>query len=415
MSINTNTMSTNTMSINTNTMSTNDTESRSTNNIDDQSTLSTNIDPQALLAQIQGSSATVDDVISLQQDGQFDALIADCDEALSSLLTIRDFIRFSVTQLRNYDVVVAQGTNDVFAEAAAIVLHSLSLDWSAEEQILDCRLTPSEKGEVLSLLQSRIIYRKPLSYLVNLAYFCDLPFYVDERVLIPRSPIAELIRQQFYPYFETNEAAQPLAPESTTDIPLFYLHGLEDKQLYQPERILDLCTGSGCIAIALASRFKDALVDAADIDREALEVAAVNVEHHGMEHQLNLIESDLFSKIPAENQYELIVTNPPYVDAAAMAELPPEFIHEPEHALAAGQDGLDLVHRILYEAPDYLTTEGLLVCEVGDSEWALRQAYPEIQFDWLSFVHGGHGVFAIDRGALMNYRELFAEQVAQLR
>lgn len=374
------------------------------------------LDAQALLAQIQGSEegALEEDAFDNSLNGEFDELLAASHEAAESLYTIRDFIRFCVTQLRTYDVVVAQGTNDVFAEAAAIVLHTLSLDWSADEQILDCRLTSSEKAEVLALLQSRIVYRQPLSYLVNLAYFCDLPFYVDERVLIPRSPIAELIRQQFYPYFETNERAQPLGADSTPDRPSFYLHGLENKQLYQPERILDLCTGSACIAVALASRFRDALVDAADIDNSALEVAAVNIEHHGMEHQLNLIESDLFDKIPAENQYELIVTNPPYVDAAAMAELPPEFIHEPEHALAAGQDGLDLVHKILYEAADYLSPEGLLVCEVGDSDWALRQAYPEIQFNWLSFARGGSGVFAIDRDELLNNRHLFAAQVAQL-
>lgn len=374
------------------------------------------LDAQALLAQIQGSEegALEEDAFDNSLNGEFDELLAASHEAAESLYTIRDFIRFCVTQLRTYDVVVAQGTNDVFAEAAAIVLHTLSLDWSADEQILDCRLTSSEKAEVLALLQSRIVYRQPLSYLVNLAYFCDLPFYVDERVLIPRSPIAELIRQQFYPYFETNERAQPLGADSTPDRPSFYLHGLEDKQLYQPERILDLCTGSACIAVALASRFRDALVDAADIDNSALEVAAVNVEHHGMEHQLNLIESDLFDKIPAENQYELIVTNPPYVDAAAMAELPPEFIHEPEHALAAGQDGLDLVHKILNEVADYLSPEGLLVCEVGDSDWALRQAYPEIQFNWLSFARGGSGVFAIDRDELLNNRHLFAAQVAQL-
>ena len=374
------------------------------------------LDAQALLAQIQGSEegALEEDAFDNSLNGEFDELLAASHEAAESLYTIRDFIRFCVTKLRTYDVVVAQGTNDVFAEAAAIVLHTLSLHWSADEQILDCRLTSSEKAEVLALLQSRIVYRQPLSYLVNLAYFCDLPFYVDERVLIPRSPIAELIRQQFYPYFETNERAQPLGADSTPDRPSFYLHGLEDKQLYQPERILDLCTGSACIAVALASRFRDALVDAADIDNSALEVAAVNIEHHGMEHQLNLIESDLFDKIPAENQYELIVTNPPYVDAAAMAELPPEFIHEPEHALAAGQDGLDLVHKILNEAADYLSPEGLLVCEVGDSDWALRQAYPEIQFNWLSFARGGSGVFAIDRDELLNNRHLFAAQVAQL-
>lgn len=343
-------------------------------------------------------------------DDQLVSLPAELAEAREQLVSIRDFIRFTVTQLRNYDVVVAQGTTDEFAEAAAIVLHSLSLDWAANEQILDCRLTQSEKQTVLSLLEERISERKPLSYLINLAYFCDLPFYVDERVLIPRSPIGELIRQQFYPYFDVNELAKPLGV-AVGDKAAFVEHGLEMKQLSQPERILDLCTGSGCIAIALATRFVDALVDAVDIDKGALEVAMVNVDHHDLNHQVNVIESDLFAKLPADHQYELIVTNPPYVDAAAMADLPPEFLYEPEQALAAGQDGLDLVHHILFEAPDYLSPEGLLVCEVGDSAWALAQAYPEISFNWLKFALGGDGVFAITFDELMAHRPLFARYV----
>ncbi|MDN3440557.1 50S ribosomal protein L3 N(5)-glutamine methyltransferase [Psychrobacter sp. APC 3279] len=350
----------------------------------------------------------------LGEHDEFANLHAELNEAREQLVSIRDFIRFSVTQLRNYDVVVAQGTTDEFAEASAIVLHSLSLDWSANEQILDCRLTTSEKQAVLGLLEERIAERKPLSYLINLSYFCDLPFYVDERVLIPRSPIAELIRQQFHPYFEVTELAKPLGVSPNEKSAVFYDHGLDVKQLSQPERILDLCTGSGCIAIALATRFVDALVDAVDIDKGALEVAMVNVDHHDLGHQVNVIESDLFAKIPAENQYELIVTNPPYVDAAIMADLPPEFLYEPEHALAAGQDGLDLVHRILFEAPDYLSPDGLLICEVGDSEWALKQAYPEIQFDWLKFAHGGHGVFAITYDELVSNRQLFASYVQLL-
>ena len=350
----------------------------------------------------------------LGEDDEFANLRAELAEACEQLVSIRDFIRFAVTQLRNYDVVVAQGTTDEFAEASAIVLHTLSLDWAANDQILDCRLTTSEKQQVLGLLEERIAERKPLSYLINLSYFCDLPFYVDERVLIPRSPIAELIRQQFHPYFDVNELAKPLGMSMNNQAAAFFDHGLEIKQLAQPERILDLCTGSGCIAIALATRFVDALVDAVDIDKGALEVAMVNVDHHDLGHQVNVIESDLFAKIPAEHQYELIVTNPPYVDAAIMADLPPEFLYEPEHALAAGQDGLDLVHRILFEAPDYLSPEGLLVCEVGDSEWALKQAYPEIQFDWLKFAHGGHGIFAITYDELMTHRQLFAAYVQLL-
>ncbi|WP_440453508.1 50S ribosomal protein L3 N(5)-glutamine methyltransferase [Psychrobacter sp. ASPA161_9] len=354
------------------------------------------------------------DDLERNETEQFANLHGELEEAREQLFSIRDFIRFAVTQLRNYDVVVAQGTTDEFAEASAIVLHSLSLDWAANEQILDCRLTSLEKQVVLSLLEERIAERKPLSYLINLAYFCDLPFYVDERVLIPRSPVAELIRQQFHPYFDVNELAKPLGATVNEQPAAFYDHGLDMKQLSQPERILDLCTGSGCIAIAMATRFVDALVDAVDIDKGALEVAMVNVDHHDLGHQVNVIESDLFAKIPAENQYELIVTNPPYVDAAIMADLPPEFLYEPEHALAAGQDGLDLVHRILFEAPDYLSPEGLLVCEVGDSEWALSQAYPDIQFDWLKFALGGHGVFAITFDELMEHRELFAHYVQLL-
>ena len=350
----------------------------------------------------------------LGEDDEFANLRAELAEAREQLVSIRDFIRFAVTQLRNYDVVVAQGTTDEFAEASAIVLHTLSLDWAANDQILDCRLTTSEKQQVLGLLEERIAECKPLSYLINLSYFCDLPFYVDERVLIPRSPIAELIRQQFHPYFDVNELAKPLGMSMNNQAAAFFDHGLEIKQLAQPERILDLCTGSGCIAIALATRFVDALVDAVDIDKGALEVAMVNVDHHDLGHQVNVIESDLFAKIPAEHQYELIVTNPPYVDAAIMADLPPEFLYEPEHALAAGQDGLDLVHRILFEAPDYLSPEGLLVCEVGDSEWALKQAYPEIQFDWLKFAHGGHGIFAITYDELMTHRQLFTAYVQLL-
>lgn len=332
---------------------------------------------------------------------QLDHLAFQLDEAERHLRTIRDFIRFCVSKLREYDVVVAQGTTDEFAESSAIVLHTLNLDWEASPEILNCRLTDSEKQAVLSLLSERITQRKPLSYLINLAYFCNLPFYVDERVLIPRSPIAELINQKFYPYFDVDDVNKVK----------YFIHGLSEVGLSPPERILDLCTGSGCIAIAPAKAFPDANVDGSDVDKDALEVAWTNVEHHNLEHQVNLLESDLFAKIPAENQYELIVTNPPYVDAKVMAELPPEFLHEPEHALAAGQDGLDLVHKILYHASDYLTRDGLLVCEVGDSEWALRQAYPDIVFNWLKFEKGGSGIFAITQEELLEYRELFGQYV----
>ncbi len=333
-------------------------------------------------------------------------------EAMNQLHTIRDFIRFCVTQLRQYEVVVAQGTTDEFAEASAIVLHTLSLSWSADEQILDCRLTNSEKIDILALLEQRITTRQPLSYLINLAYFCDLPFYVDERVLIPRSPIAELIKQQFVPYFVNDEIAQSVIDKDNEE---FFYHGLLEKHLPQPERILDLCTGSGCIAIALAKFFPNAMVDASDIDKEALQVAEVNVEHNDVEHQVTLLASNLFDNIDRENQYALIVTNPPYVDSAIMAELPPEFMFEPEHALSAGQDGLDLVHHILHDAPSYLSEEGLLVCEVGESQWALEQSYPQINFNWLEFAHGGEGIFAITCTELVENQALFAKRIEELQ
>lgn len=329
-------------------------------------------------------------------------------QAAQHLVNIRDFIRFGVSMLREYDVFVGQGTSDHFAESAAMVLQTLSLEWSADPEILDAKLLPMERQQVLSILKERITSRKPLSYLFNLSYFCDLPFYVDERVLIPRSPIAELIKQQFFPYFKTTAAAKPLIDAASANA-TFFDHGLPENQQTQPEQILDLCTGSACIAIALASYFEDAAVDATDIDEDALEVAATNVDYHGLGHQVNLMKSDLFAKISPEQQYDLIVSNPPYVDAQDMADLPPEFVHEPEHALAAGQDGLDLVHHILHDAPDYLSEHGLLVLEVGNSAWALRQSYPKLPFHWLRFLHGGTGIFALTKNELLEHKALFKQ------
>lgn len=319
-------------------------------------------------------------------------------QASEQLNTIRDFIRFGVTALRQYDAHLGQGTQDYFAESSALVLQTLSLDWSADPEILDAKLLQAEKDEFLALLERRINERIPTSYLLNLAYFCNKPFYVDERVLIPRSPIAELINTGFAPYFSHADAEN--------------LHALPDvRSNHQPARILDLCTGSGCIAIALAYAFPDAEVDATDISKEALEVASINVEHHNMQYQVALLESDLFDKIPAENQYDLIVSNPPYVDAEDMADLPAEFLHEPELALAAGQDGLDLVKKMLAVASDYLTEDGLLVIEVGNSEWALRQNFNTVDFHWLQFQHGGSGIFALTAKQCREYKAIFEQSL----
>lgn len=325
-------------------------------------------------------------------------------EAVEQLHSIRDFIRFVVSALRENEVHLGQGTEDYFAEATALVMQSLSLDWSADEQILDSRLLTSEKKRIIELLAQRINSRIPLGYLVNLAYFCGQPYYVDERVLIPRSPIAELITQRFLPYC-TDGQIDPATPIS---------NGLPSlPQPFVPERILDLCTGSGCIAVALAYAFIDATVDAVDLSRDALSVASINVSHHLKDDQVALIESNLFDKIPAQQQYDLIVSNPPYVDAADMAELPQEFQHEPEMALAAGQDGLDLVRKILLQAADYLSPRGLLVVEVGNSEWALRQSLPKVPFHWITFSQGGMGVFALTATECVQYREEFKRAVLE--
>ena len=340
-------------------------------------------------------------------DFEVDYALESLSEQSAGLSTIRDHIRLCVSVLRARDVFVGHGGTDHFSEAAAMVLHTLNLTWSADPEILDARLMPVEKQQVLKLLSARIQTRKPLSYLINLSYFCGLPFYVDERVLIPRSPIAELINKKFAPFFSQN------APVSSDpDLDNDFDHGLPALGLSYPEQILDLCTGSGCIALALADRFVDAAVDAVDIDDDALEVAAINIDHHAKGFQVNLIKSSLFERVSAENQYGLIVTNPPYVDAEDMSELPPEIQHEPELALAAGHDGLDLVHHILNDAPDYLTEQGLIVVEVGNSEWAMRQSYPEVPFHWLKFEKGGTGIFALTREELILHRAQFAAHAA---
>lgn len=322
-------------------------------------------------------------------------------EAADNLSTIRDFIRFGVSALRQYDAHLGQGTEDFFAESSALVLQTLALDWSANPEILDAKLLPSEKAEFISLLERRINEKVPTSYLLNLAYFCEKPYYVDERVLIPRSPIAELINNRFAPYC-LDENHQPR--EADNNLPV-------NPNPKMPRRILDMCTGSGCIAIALAYAFPEAEVDATDISKEALEVASINAEHHNKQFEVALLESDLFTKIPAENQYDLIVSNPPYVDAEDMADLPEEFRHEPELALAAGQDGLDLVRKMLAQAADYLTEDGLIVIEVGNSEWAMKQNFNTVDFHWLTFQKGGSGIFALTAAQCRQYRDLFIQSV----
>jgi len=294
------------------------------------------------------------------------------DEAVNELVTIQDVLRWAVTEFNRAQVFFGHGTDNAWDEAVQLVLPSLNLDLQSNVMILQSRLTKREREMLVDLIITRIEQRIPVPYLTNSAWFAGLEFYVDERTLVPRSPIAELIETQFEPWVKTS-----------------------------PKRVLDLCTGSGCIAIACAYAFPDAEVDAVDLSEDALEVADINIQNHGLSQQVFPIQSDLFSGIENE-KYDLIVSNPPYVDAEDMANLPEEYKHEPELGLACGHDGLDLVRDMLRQAGGMLNPEGVLFVEVGNSQVHLQAAYPEIPFQWIEFSIGGHGVFALTKEQLDN-------------
>jgi len=292
------------------------------------------------------------------------------DEAVNELVTIQDMVRWAVTEFNRAGLFYGHGTDNAWDEAVQLILPSLNLNLQSNITILQSRLTKRERQMLVELVVTRIEQRIPVPYLTNSAWFAGLEFYVDERTLVPRSPIAELIEAKFKPWVET-----------------------------APKRILDLCTGSGCIAIACAYEFPDAEVDAVDLSEDALEVADINIQNHGLSEQVFPIQSDLFSGVENE-KYDLIVSNPPYVDAEDMEHLPEEYKHEPELGLACGHDGLDLVREMLRQAAGMLNDNGVLFVEVGNSQVHLEAAYPDIPFQWIEFSIGGHGVFALTKAQL---------------
>ncbi|KHT34619.1 50S ribosomal protein L3 N(5)-glutamine methyltransferase [Pectobacterium carotovorum] len=300
------------------------------------------------------------------------------DEAVSELHTIQDMLRWAVSRFNAANVYYGHGTDNPWDEAIQLVLPSLYLPLDIPEDMYTSRLITSERQRIVERVIRRVNERIPVAYLTNKAWFCGLEFYVDERVLVPRSPIGELINNYF------------------------------DEQLPKtPSHILDLCTGSGCIAIACAQAFPEAEVDAVDISSEALAVTEQNIQQYGLEYRVTPIRSDLFRDLPAI-RYDLIVTNPPYVDEEDMFDLPQEFRFEPELGLAAGNDGLDLVRRILACAPDYLSDDGVLICEVGNSMVHLIDQYPDIPFTWLEFDNGGDGVFMLTQSQLVDCKAHFS-------
>ncbi|OMH38716.1 50S ribosomal protein L3 N(5)-glutamine methyltransferase [Motiliproteus sp. MSK22-1] len=299
------------------------------------------------------------------------------DTALKQLKTIRDFIRLGASRMNKADLFFGHGTDNSWDEAVQMVLHVAGMPWNADPEVLSARLLESEKREVLRLFDARIKQRIPAPYLIGEAYFCGMPFFVDQRVLIPRSPIAGLIEEGFQPW-------------------------LGDVAV---ERVLDLCTGSGCIGIACAQYFEMAEVDLVDLSADALEVCQKNINQYQLQERVQAIQSDLFTEV--NQRYQLIVSNPPYVNRDDLASMPKEYQHEPALGLGSGVDGLDITRQILRQASEYLTEDGVLVVEVGNSEVALQQQYPEVPFIWLDLPNGGNGVFLLSAETLQQHQSCF--------
>ncbi len=292
--------------------------------------------------------------------------------ATQNLHSVRDWLRFAVSRFNQAKLFFGHGSNNAYDEAVYLILHTLHLPLDRLDPFLDAHLTDMERTEVLNIIQQRVEQRVPAAYLTHEALLGDFSFYVDERVIVPRSFIAELLLEQLAPWVE------------------------------EPEEIgsvLDLCTGSGCLAILAAHAFPNASVDAADLSPDALSVAERNVADYNLQDRVHLVESDLFAKLN-DRRYDLIISNPPYVDAASVAALPQEYRHEPKLALGSGHDGLDATRIILEHAKQYLTGNGILIVEIGHNREVLEAAYPSLPFTWLDVSAGDQFVFMLHRNDL---------------
>jgi ribosomal protein L3 glutamine methyltransferase len=289
--------------------------------------------------------------------------------------TIQAWIDWAVKEFSAADLFYGHGTDNSVDEAVYLIAHALHTDPSLSGYTPDKILSDEENKRINTLLKQRLSTKKPAAYLVNLAWFCGLPFYVDERVLVPRSPIAELIEDEFQPWIARDK-----------------IHS-----------ILEIGTGSGCIALSCAYYLENVQVTAVDIDDDALAVANENLQRMALQDRVKLVKSDVFDKLAGE-KYDIIISNPPYVGLQEYADLPAEYKHEPVIGLTSGEDGLDCVRQILTQATEHLNPHGILIVEVGNSQAALEQAFPEIPFLWLEFERGGQGVFLFERDQLLQHK-----------
>ena len=292
--------------------------------------------------------------------------------------TVAAMLEYGETLFESQGLYFGHGTTNAWDEAVYLLSFALQLPPNADREVLAQELTGEQQGSIRALFERRISERIPAPYITGQAWFCGLPFIVDERVLIPRSPIAELIMAGFEPWCK-----------------------------YEPKQVLDLCTGGGCIGIACAYAFTEAEVVLSDICPDALAVATMNIAGHDLGNRVTTLESDLFSSVAVGQTFDLIVSNPPYVDAEDIASMPEEYQHEPELALASGDDGLDFTRRLLQQAEQHLSAAGVLAVEVGNSWVALESAFPTVPFVWLEFSEGDSGVFVLTRDQLVEHRESF--------